>query len=309
MITDQTILILGAGASADYRYPSGHALVKEICEGLRDPPRSQFGRDLMAADIPENQLRDFGLNMEAAQAGSVDAFLEHRRDFENAGKLSIARALIPHEKEEDLYGGWYPYLFNALNTSINEFKLNKFTIITFNYDRSLEHFLYKTVKNWYGVSEERAAELVLNIEIIHLHGVLSPLKFLYPNGRQYSPAISREILTNAAGNIRVMHEGVHHSVEFKNAIEWLARPDLKNVCFLGFGYHKMNLERLKMRTWGRARIFCSRHGITDAELEQIKRLFPPMPAGPVPPMLQFHYDDNGSQALPYLRSIGILPLS
>jgi hypothetical protein len=317
MITERTILILGAGASADYGYPLGQALVDEICRNLKSPLGNLFGQDLMMAGVSEIQLRDFGLNMEAAQATSVDGFLEHRRDLEKVGKLAIARALIPHEEAEsfrgakygDSYSGWYQYLFDALNAGPKEFGSNKLAIITFNYDRSLEHFLYTMVKNKYGVSEERAAELTHSIEIIHLHGMLSPLKFLSSKGRQYSPAISTEILLDAAANIKIVHEDVHHSPEFQKAVEWLGSAEQKTVCFLGFGYHATNLERLKMRMWGRANVFCSRCGITDAELEQVKRRMP-QPLDRAVPILWFHYGDKeDSKTLPYLRSIGVLPLT
>jgi hypothetical protein len=83
MITERTILILGAGASNDYDYPLGQALVNEICRNLKSPPSNPFGQDLMAAGVSENQLRDFGLNMEAAQTASCSAPRESSGDLQS----------------------------------------------------------------------------------------------------------------------------------------------------------------------------------------------------------------------------------
>ena len=75
---------------------------------------------------------------------SVDAFLEHRPEYLQIGKLSIALCIMAHEHEKKLFNAqrnWYDYLRIKLNSSFDEFGDNKLSIITFNYDRSIEHYL------------------------------------------------------------------------------------------------------------------------------------------------------------------------
>ena len=75
----------------------------------------------------------------------IDAFLTVGQSF-NVGKLAIAYCLMLFEDETKLYqpdgdlrgGNWYAYLVGKLDLTFEEFGNNKLSIVTFNYDRSLE---------------------------------------------------------------------------------------------------------------------------------------------------------------------------
>ena len=96
-------------------------------------------------------------------APSIDSFLEHRGEDERyLGKLAIAYALIPFEKEERLFdeSSWYPILLNKLKFKFEDFEKNKLAFITFNYDRSLEHFLMTALSNQFKKTEQEIAEKI-----------------------------------------------------------------------------------------------------------------------------------------------------
>ncbi len=163
MITTNTVLILGAGASVPFGFPTGEGLKNEMCN-----------RTLLSDGLV-NILRSSGFNAETIgrfrtaliRSGrpSVDAFLEYREEFVDVGKAAIACTLLPLEKTDRLFdcwmqkgekpddnmGNWYQHLFGVLSDGVpfDDFDKNKLGIITFNYDRSLEQYLFTALKNSY----------------------------------------------------------------------------------------------------------------------------------------------------------------
>jgi hypothetical protein len=164
MISKKTVLILGAGASMPYGFPSGRDLKQVILRHLDPSTGSKLPATLNRLGISAWTIKDFYKNLAYSGRPSVDAFLEHRPEFLKIGKLAITLCLIPYEKEETLFfsgtkkGHWYEYLFNKLNAPFNFFHENRLSIITFNYDRSIEHYFFKSLKSSYGKSDEECAE-------------------------------------------------------------------------------------------------------------------------------------------------------
>jgi hypothetical protein len=190
MITKPTVLVLGAGASMDYGYPSGAGLLENI---LKQNNSSEWKWLFRQKEISNNDIEQYRNALYLSQQPSVDAFLEHRPEFIDIGKLTMALYLMSCEEEVVLYDfgirtkGWYHYLLNSINTGFDEFVENKLSIITFNYDRSLEYFLFTALKNTYNKSDDVIAEVVKKIPIIHVHGYLGPL----PLGGKWGKTISK----------------------------------------------------------------------------------------------------------------------
>jgi len=110
---------------------------------------------LQAAGFRSGDIEDFRNSLERSGRSSVDAFLEHRTEFLEVGKAAIAALLLPCEKEESLFdlnrdSRWYEYLFQKLNAGFEDFANNRIAFITFNYDRSLEFYLFTALKHAYG---------------------------------------------------------------------------------------------------------------------------------------------------------------
>ena len=257
MITTPTVLILGAGASCPYGFPTAKELKALICNAFSQPESgvSQF----LAANNKHSadEFREFGNAFLKSGQSSVDAFLEHRPDLLDVGKLAIAYCLVPFEDEAKLYqpvgNDWYGYLSEKLNATFEEFGNNKLSIITFNYDRSLEHFLLNSLHYSHGKKFEECAETLAKIPIIHVYGQLGEATYpstVSPGYRPehdqrysaYRPDRNRLINVGAAGGITLLHEEDSGGAQ-------AARDVLKaatRICFLGFSYHPMNVDRLNI---------------------------------------------------------------
>ncbi len=132
MIQTQTVLILGAGASGPYGFPSGYELLIRVLD-------LGIANQLIRAGFEAGEVKQFQYSLGHSGTLSVDAFLEHRPEFLRIGKFAIALLLIPFEDEARLFTkysspGWYDYLFGQLSTDFDSFGANRLSIITFNYD-------------------------------------------------------------------------------------------------------------------------------------------------------------------------------
>src|SRR4051812_27414002 len=203
MINQPTVLVLGAGASIPYGFPSGAKLVEMICgeAGQRYLNKiAPLGQKLRI--ISQSRIEGFQDALRRSGELSIDAFLEDRPEFIELGKKLIACALIPCEVEANLWNdiskSWYHYLFKSMSCRFEDFSKNKITFVTYNYDRSLEHFLMQRIKNKYPVTAEAAEAAFRQIKIIHLHGTLCPYDPSGVNGRLYSENDHLENVNTAA---------------------------------------------------------------------------------------------------------------
>jgi hypothetical protein len=252
MISEPTVLILGAGASMPFGFPSGNQLVQRVC-ALCQEIRFNSNRELLQAfavcGFDSDNVFEFGEALAKSGQVSVDAFLEHRTEYIEVGKAAIAAALLPFEKESVLFNSsknWYQHLFLQLNTSFEKFDQNRIAVITFNYDRSFEHYLFTALKYKYGKSNELSAEKFRVFSIIHVHGSLG--RYEWQTGHSIPVPFGKGTLLdnfdNARKQIKIIHEDIQNDLEFQKAHQCLAAA--KKVYFLGFGYHPMNLERLRI---------------------------------------------------------------
>jgi hypothetical protein len=279
MIKNSTALVLGAGASIPYGFPTGFALLKFVSEQLKgqDFP---FFRLLREAGEPHDAVREFGEVLWRSGQGSIDAFLENRTDFLTLGKKAIAAALIPCESEPRLFPDdtgedWLRYIAHFVMKTRDTFEACRLSIITFNYDRSVEYFLFTALRNSYGLTEDEAARLMGRVCVIHLHGRLGPPHWenarntpeYAPFARAYNPESSAERVVRCAEQIKIIHEAdPQGDAEFDRARQILASAD--RVVFLGFGYHERNVARLKIPIHSpNLQLFGSTYGMKGGELE------------------------------------------
>ena len=237
MITKKTVLILGAGASMDYGFPSGRELLQEIKEGISTMDEELYAKLAESEQIPDI-ITDLYEGLVHADPLSIDAFLERRIKYIHLGKLAIAFTLIPKEIETKLFNRkslhWYQYLSDNLSQnafSPEDFGNNQLAIITFNYDRSIEHYLYTRFQHTYGLKDdkEKCAEIIKKIPIIHVYGSLGPLPWQQKPGTLYGQShplywqhvktVSYAIAKPASDNIKIIPEAKDTSEEFDKAYQ------------------------------------------------------------------------------------------
>jgi hypothetical protein len=284
VIEQKTVLVLGAGASVPFGFPTGQGLKARICSGSADV-NTNLNR-LQELGFDRDNIEMFRVALMKSGRSSVDAFLEYREDFLSIGKAAIASTLLRLEKTDAIFGGhiegnWYDYLFGILSdgTSFDELDKNKLSIITFNYDRSFEHYLFIALKNSYKKSNEECAEKLSKIPIIHVHGKLGDLEWQTsatgePPVPYDSNAESGHILS-AAKNMKIIPENKVDTEEFIHARKLILGAQL--LFFLGFGYHPMNLRRLGMEYMEKKQPVTVQGtclGLSKERDDKVKRLYP-----------------------------------
>lgn len=250
----KTVFILGAGASCTYGLPTGTAL-KDLIASNPVP-----AGDIHPPLTPETYTL-FRSALTQSGRSSVDAFLEAREDLMEIGKFAIAFTLLPLEKTKALFddwpirrvnaregeiipGNWYDLLFDMLagGRTFEGISFADLGIITFNYDRSLEHYLHTALRHSYGKADKEAADKLDELHLIHVHGSLGRLPWQADAGSGVVPYGSLAHVLQARESLTVLHETMHDSLEFQRARELIRQAE--NVYFLGFGFHDANLKRL-----------------------------------------------------------------
>lgn len=254
MITIPTTLVLGAGASMPYGFPSGYELRKLLCNPNNLRPLSASGL------FGEDDVNDFCTAFLRSSVESIDAFLAKRgtqklpysnRTFEEVGKAAIAAVLIAREDVSKLFDDsiddhWYSYLWQYLGTSVEDFENSNLSIVTFNYDRSLECYLTETLKNSFGIDELDAAMAVSKMRILHVYGKLGDLPNHGSAGtRPYLPQQTSSAILNAAAGLKIIAESRDDDAVLESARQYLTAAE--RICFLGFGFDRTNVERLRIK--------------------------------------------------------------
>ena len=275
MISRQIVLILGAGASIPFGFPSGVGLYKEV---LALPQNSAEEQLLRACGLTYEHCELFKDNLRHSGRTSVDAFLETRPDLIRVGKPLMALALIKHEHTSALFApekkgeNWYDYLFEKMLTPhIDRFGNNKISFITYNYDRSLEMYLGTALEAAYGAPMDDIAKQLSRIRIIHLHGKMGNLPFEDGPNRPYSAELTEESFRIGYGGIKIIHESIDREPQFEQAHELLSEAQI--VCFLGFGYHETNVNRLMLAKITEAGFYGTTYGMVDAEEQALVNWF------------------------------------
>lgn len=244
MTDRKTTLILGAGASMAYGYPLGSELRTSLL-ALR--PHIGVGEKVFKQRIDE--LAEFQRAFSLSQMASIDAFLARRPEFSEIGKLAIAATLLNLEAKNPLSecahaDHWYFYLFNriAASTSWEELDLSWLKVVTFNYDRSLEHYLISALRHSYGKPLEVVLERFSQLEIIHVYGSLGATKPGTQGYFEYGSALDGGKIFQASRSLRVIPEGRVEDETLIRARQAIFGADA--LAILGFGYDPVNLERL-----------------------------------------------------------------
>lgn len=188
----RTVFILGAGASYPYGFPLGEKLVQEIIEKLHvttfreNEPIIMNDKQLVGILLTKFQfehIKSFREALIKASTYSIDSFLANREDYRQIGKMCIAYILLSYENKsisgDKIFstGDWYKLFWNNINSYIKS-DVFDFSIYTFNYERSLEYYIYTAFKNLHNATDEYIKKYFENLPVTHLHGNLGNLEFL-----------------------------------------------------------------------------------------------------------------------------------
>lgn len=243
MKPERTCLLLGAGASAHLDFPLGRALKDAIVSELQKPDfrtkgaeRLNIPQSVIEKSQPEELRDDLGFG----GWKSPDAFLEQHPEHLELGKHLIASQLRSREDGNKLMlesRGWYNSILEFLTAdSIDNIESQGLSIITFNYDRSVDHLIHRFFQRRYKMDVAHAWQLVTEkVPIIHLHGSLGDY-----------PAIGYGDNTSdtqdAAKAIKIISEVENNEPAFSAAQQVLENAE--RIFIVGFGFAKQNMDRL-----------------------------------------------------------------
>ncbi|CCE96135.1 hypothetical protein SFHH103_01638 [Sinorhizobium fredii HH103] len=307
MFERPTVFIVGAGASHEVGFPLGTDLKKMVAGkvniGFKDG-WSQSSGDGQVAEAIRTSLKKLGerdanphfsagrsIAGAMTQAISIDNYLHAHADDARIiwiGKLGIARCILEAEANSALahnktYGedfnlsrsekAWYNTFFQMLTEGVQRSNLgalfSNVSIITFNYDRCIEHYLAHALANYYRMPHEEAAQLVQTLSIIHPYGQVGRLPWQQTGTVRFGKEIHSTELASVAEQLRTFTERVEDEAMLKRMRDHISIAEV--VVYLGFSYGDMNMELLTVKESANKAIFGTSIGISDANRQIIER--------------------------------------
>ena len=279
-MTKKTVYVVGAGASYEAKLPTGNELKDRIAKllDMKFEMNSQKSGDyeiqralrqytsddssLKTLNSYLRECRHICANMPLAI--SIDNFIDTERGNEKlalCGKLAIIKSILEAERNSSLfidkYGSertlnfallentWYLSFFRTLteNCDAKELKdrFKNITLIIFNYDRCIEHFLIHALISYYRLEITYAAELISCLEIIHPYGTVGSLDWedlASSTSVAFGGELHESQLIDYAQRIRTFTEGAHseYMEHLVGAMRFTER-----LVFLGFAFHRLNM--------------------------------------------------------------------
>ena len=261
MITEKCVLILGAGASAPYGFPTAARLKQMICYNFEfmweNFIEEKYQTSITYSYINKQRqvAKNFVNDFRTFDHDSIDLFLDIYKDYSDIGKKAIYLTILEAEKNSRESGkiqDWYSALFGKMiGPPENYFKLseNNLTIITFNYDRSLEHYFYNIFDNFTkSISVKEKIDELKRINIFHVYGKLADLPWENENDNlDFGGNIWLNQLENKKNNIKTIFERKRNAVELSSIDKSILLAD--KIYFLGFGFAQENVDTLSLSTY------------------------------------------------------------
>ena len=318
-----TVFVIGAGASEEAKLPTGNELKKRIAQLLDidfEPFRQVRGDQFIVSalrllvgqsggsdgDIQLYLKEAWHIRDALPQAISIDNFIDTHRDNDKiaiCGKLAIVRSILMAEKKSLLYfekthrdsninfnaliKTWYTPFFQLLTENCGKSdlkeRLKSITLIIFNYDRCVEHFIYCSLQNYYRISGDEAGELIKSINIYHPYGIVGSLPWVNNSGpMEFGAELNSAQLLELAHKIKTFAEGT--DPDSSDILKIRRHMSLANrLVFLGFAFHKLNMqlilpERSEAVRNIEVKCFATTKDISDSDKEvieeQIDDLYP-----------------------------------
>ncbi len=265
------VIILGAGASIPFGFPSGDDLYKKIRDNIESDVSEYIDIKKRKSYGPfdysrlQNEAKEFSEALKKVSVVSIDKYLNINPKFKDIGIKSIISEIVKCEKlhlenmrnSDNNTDDWCKYLIRKMTESLNtaeellNIKENQISFITFNYDRSLEFILHRELTGLLENTEiqQQAINDTLNkIKIIHVYGQVGWLPWQKSENNQklaYGEIFESvfETAEKVAESIEVMYSLRIDKNEILEAIQLISKAD--RILFLGFGYDQENLKILK----------------------------------------------------------------
>ncbi|ORE89460.1 hypothetical protein ATO7_06255 [Oceanococcus atlanticus] len=317
------VFVIGAGASFELGLPLGYQLKEKVAAALRldpdDPRTSAWGnrvtdalRQLDAQHItPISQLEAAAnaISESMPTAESIDNYVHQHRGNHNialCAKLAIAYCILGEEREsklklnyerkdreprinyEGLDGTWLLPFFQLITkgAAVHDLhaRFEQITLVIFNYDRCVEHFLHSALINHYRIDVASATTIMERLTIFHPYGKVGDLPWMGNDSVRVSfgadPNPSE--LIALAKQIRTFSESTEEHARDATVQRIRYALDIaQRIVFLGFAFDDMNMELLTPPSDSthkdiahlirKARIFGTAKGISTEDKDVVER--------------------------------------
>lgn len=262
-----TVLVLGAGASTPYGFPLGSQLnagiVNQLASGITKDTLKSLG-------FNETLMNEFSDILKYGDHPAIDILLEKKPKFRDLGAHLIASAIKPLERHDAIFPqkDWYAHLFEALAFENTDPDAGLLSIVTFNYERSLEYFLDKNIDlHCRDDRVEFAHEKRRKIEVVHAFGSLGE----YPS-TAYGKTFDENTLKKAATSIKIVSDRLDGSPDFQRAQQLISEAN--HIVFLGFGYNETTLSKLLEQSTrlDKKHIYGTSYGIDPNIVSRLKKM-------------------------------------
>jgi hypothetical protein len=301
MFRAKTVLVIGAGASVEVGLPMGADLLKQIVEmtSFRNPTGSFTGDIIISQALMEyldegiDRTKYFQhieagsqIGKSAKQALSIDNVIDALENpkIELVGKLGIARAILDAESKSKCFkftdnirynlnlsnfdATWYSSLTKILTENTRKSDVNhifkNFEIINFNYDRCLEHYLPISLASYYGITPGDIQDVMQGLVIHRPYGIAGRLPWQKGSGHsvdfgECTPAQLAAIVQQ----IRTFTERVEEGKDLAAMRKAIGTAD--RIVFLGFAFHRQNVELLTQEIQSHAEIVATAYKISPSD--------------------------------------------
>ena len=196
-----------------------------------------------------------------SQRVSIDAFITNNPDLEQIAKHAVAAVLLLCEREERLEADWYQQFLERLMRGGSHD--GEFGIITFNYDRSFEHYFKRAYTHNYLLDESLARKLYRQLKIVHAYGCLGTLE-----GNTMPPLVSYgdvNTFGNAVDQMELATPAHDPNDEIKGLLDGVDR-----VVFIGFGFWKENMDLIELDKKNPPSVYASAFRLPVTVMEDVK---------------------------------------
>ena len=306
MLPSKTVFVIGAGASSEVGLPVG-ARLKEIIADKLDLRFKHHQEPIGNGDLAilevlrrtfQNQINPYieacwrirdGLALSSSIDDYIDAH-QHDKLVELCGKIAIARSILEAERDSHLYfkkthiddsinfqavgNTWYVGFYQLISQGVTKKHLDllfsNVTLVIFNYDRCIEHFLAHAIAQNYHTSIHEARELVKQLVIYRPYGSVGAYFGAAADVVEFGNTTQNIKLDKIIATLRTYTEQIEDSKSLNAIREAIFEASV--LVFLGNAFHPTNMKLLTVQKNDQVhkRFYFTRKGISDNDLNVVR---------------------------------------
>jgi hypothetical protein len=266
MFKKKTVFVIGAGASAEFGFPTGPELQSTISD-MFNPSSPITPGDINIA-FAQTKSIDYGTLVIASQqlsiglhgASSIDRFLAMHNDdgLSWVGKLAISYEILKCEiacnlaaknySLKETIDTWLGILLKILQEQASAGDaasiFHNVSFVTFNYDRVIEQFFYLAIQRLFRVQDHEVINALRSLRVFRAYGKIGQPPFMPQTPDEvaipFGSQVTGDMLIHAASNIKTIGDEMKEVGHRESIRDEMRSAD--QIIFLGFSFNEQNVE-------------------------------------------------------------------